>query len=469
MKKYQIIFLLLILCLAVFFRIWQLDSAPPGLYPDEAMNGNDALQTLENKQFKLFYPENNGREGLYIWLISFSFYLFGPVAWSLRLVSAIFGILTILALYLLAKEMFDKKIALASSFFLAVSFWHVNFSRIGFRAVLVPFLLCFSFYFLWRAWRRNKFWDYVWSGIFFGLGFYTYIAFRMAVLILGLLLILDLIKSKKIKWQSVALLIVIFIVALPIGLHFLSQPQDFLGRAGGVSVFQAEEPLKALSISTGKTLAMFNLSGDGNWRHNLAGWPMLSWPIGLLFIIGLILTFKRIRKDTLISLFLIGWFLAMLLPAVLTCEGLPHALRTIGVIPVVYIFSALGLIWLFEKIYPLNKKIAWLMLVFLLLYPALDNFNKYFLRWAVDSETAGAFRQDLVDLSYQLKELPPQAEKYIIVQERGVPVPYPDGLAMPAQTIIFQAKALGLKGLKYFKSSQIDQIDPSSAFIYEIR
>jgi hypothetical protein len=40
MKKYQsIILLLIILGIACFFRLWQLDTVPPGLYPDEAING----------------------------------------------------------------------------------------------------------------------------------------------------------------------------------------------------------------------------------------------------------------------------------------------------------------------------------------------------------------------------------------------------------------------------------------------
>ncbi len=475
-KKYQIIFLLLILSLAVFFRFWQIGSIPPGLYPDEAINGNDARQTLENGQFNVFYPENNGREGVFIWLISLSFYLFGSAIWSLRLVSAVFGVLTVLGLYLLAQELFNKKIALASSFFLAVSFWHTNFSRISFRAILVPFLLCFSFYFLWRAFHRNTLSDYIWSGLFFGLGFYTYIAFRMAVLILGLVLLMRIIdywlknKYRQISWPWAyfkgswwkvdVFLLTIFIVALPIGLHFLNYPQDFLGRAGGVSVFSQENPYKEIFLSTVKTLGMFNLVGDQNWRHNLAGQPMLSWPIGLLFIIGLVLVIKNLFKDRDTSVFLIGWFLIMLLPSILTCEGLPHALRTIGVIPVVYILAALGLALVFRWVSKINRLTAFLIIGFLLVYPALDNFNKYFFKWAQDPNVPGAFRQDLVKLTDSLKDWPAETKKYIIVNEPGVRVPYPDGLPMPAQTIIFQSEAKNLP-INYLAEDQKSWTDLS--------
>ena len=99
-KKNRFIFLLLIIALAAFFRMWQLDKIPPGLYHDEAINGNEALFAPG----KVFYPENNGREGLFINLISLSFLIFKPSIWSLRLVSAVIGILTVLGLYLLTMQ-----------------------------------------------------------------------------------------------------------------------------------------------------------------------------------------------------------------------------------------------------------------------------------------------------------------------------------------------------------------------------
>jgi hypothetical protein len=54
----------LILAYAAFLRLHALTTTPPGLYRDEAMNGNNALAALETHRFAVFYPENNGREGL---------------------------------------------------------------------------------------------------------------------------------------------------------------------------------------------------------------------------------------------------------------------------------------------------------------------------------------------------------------------------------------------------------------------
>ena len=140
MNKKEFWILILIIALAIFFRFYQLDSFPPGLYPDEAMNGNNALVALETGSFKMFYPENNGREGLFINLQALPVGIFGNQPWSLRAVSAIIGVLTVIGLYLLTKELFGWRLGALSSFLLAISFWHVNFSRIGFRAIMLPFI-----------------------------------------------------------------------------------------------------------------------------------------------------------------------------------------------------------------------------------------------------------------------------------------------------------------------------------------
>src|SRR3990167_6899101 len=125
-NKKEVAIFLIVVGIAAFFRLYQLDKFPPGLYPDEAMNGSNALQALETDNFKAFYPENDGREGMFINLQAISVSVFGNHAWALRIVSAFAGILTVLGLYFLTKELFARQIGLIASFLLAVSFWHVN-------------------------------------------------------------------------------------------------------------------------------------------------------------------------------------------------------------------------------------------------------------------------------------------------------------------------------------------------------
>jgi len=108
--------LILILIIAAFFRLYNITppagGLPPGLYPDEAMNGNNALEAISTGQYKIFYPENNGREGLFMNIqavflkILMPLFNNAPEPWMLRLASAFFGILTVLGIYFLAKELF---------------------------------------------------------------------------------------------------------------------------------------------------------------------------------------------------------------------------------------------------------------------------------------------------------------------------------------------------------------------------
>jgi len=483
--KKTIILLLIILLIAVFFRLWQIDSIPPGLYPDEAINGNEALDTLETKNFKVFYPENNGREGLFIWLLSFSFLIFGPSIWALKLIPAIIGILTVLGLYLLTKELFSqyikkssRYIALLASFFLTISFWHINFSRIGFRAILIPFILVFSFYFLFKGFREKKALFFVISGIFFGLGFYTYISYRFVVLLLAITLICWWLVYKKQNLQKKFLLFALycllftFITALPMGLYFLKNPQDFMGRATGVSVFVQENPVREAGKSLISHLGMFNIRGDSNWRHNFADSPQLLWPIGIFFLIGIVLSIKELvisLKRKTCSMFtvhclLLSWFFIMLLPGVLSYEGIPHALRLIGVIPVVYVFAGLGAWWLFKKLKSFyktkNQLIAfYLCLSILFLVLGYSQFNKYFYQWGKNPEVQGAFSKNYVAIGNYLNTLPDNVQKYVIVNQSGVPVPWPDGIPMPAQTLIFiERTKFGQIRSTYLLTEDLNQI-----------
>ena len=80
-KKFTTTLLIVIVIIATFLRLYNITQVPPGLYPDEAMNGNNALEALSKlpslSGFKVFYPENNGREGLFINIQAISVGLFG--------------------------------------------------------------------------------------------------------------------------------------------------------------------------------------------------------------------------------------------------------------------------------------------------------------------------------------------------------------------------------------------------------
>ena len=465
-SKYRIIILVLIIAIAVFFRFWQFGSIPPGLYHDEAMNGADALSSLQNGKFNVFYPNNNGREGMIVWLDALAIKAFGTSQWALRVFPALASVLAVLGLYFLAKELFSVPVALASSFFMATSFWAVNFSRIGFRAnLMLPFLI-WSFYFLLREFKKvrlqkspkSDFWLFVVSGILFGLGFYTYISYRFAP-ILALTFLPLLIKSKsKNLWFGVSVfIIVIFIVALPIGLYFVNNPSDFFGRSGQVSIFSAVNPLKAAAVNIVSTFGMFNIIGDFNWRHNFAGSPELFWPVGILFLLGI---FVSVKKCEFSDKFLLLWLFIFLLPNILTSEGNPHALRALAAMPAAMIFAGIGLTWLYKKVQKyfddkIRKPLLFLFLIVFLIFVGSYDFNKYFSSWAFNPNVANAFSKNQVEIADYLNNLPKDTKKYVIWPDYDRPTD--NGLPVSAQTVYFLTTEK--TKINYLKANELDGIE----------
>ena len=465
------LFLIAIMAVAIFTRVYKLDSIPPGLWPDEALNGVQAIQ----EPLKIFYPENQGREGLIMALDKFSFNTLGVSMFAFRIVPAIIGILTVLGVYLLALELFRKKpLALLAAFFVATSFWHINFSRINFRAIMLPLVLCYSFYFLFLGMRKKNWWSFVASGLIFGAGFYTYTSFRLAPVILFTVLFFWWRASKKENGQkkflgsSLLMLIVTFFTALPIGLYFLfGHMADFFGRVGGISVFNQPHPLMAFAESLGRHLAMFNIYGDPNMRHNYSGDPQLFWPVGILFLIGFFLmcrngirNFKQKNwREFFPYIASFTWFWVMIMPGALTYEGMPHALRVIGTIPAVYILAALGGICTYDKLKIVikNKTVLALLLIIFLAISGIAPVYRYFFQWANNPETANAFSKDLVAMGTFLKDSPSVYTKYVIMYGGDLPV-------QTVKLIAYENKNNG--NIKYIWANSIDSITPTGpAFV----
>ena len=462
MMKKEVLVLISIVLIGAFLRLYQIPSIPPGLYPDEAINGNNGWEAIETGSFKVFYPENNGREGLYINLIGVFLKIFGYHHYSIRLVSVFFGILTIIGIYLLAKEIFkEKNLALFSSFFLAISFWHLNFSRIGFRGILVPFFICFGFYLYFLAKRKNsKLFSFL-CGIFLGLGFYSYIPYR-AVLILILILFLWEVKNKGFKKTFKffsPLILGGILINLPLGIYFLNHPSDFISRASGVSVFKSENPVKSFLESFFKHLLMFNFSGDRNFRHHFSGLPQLLNFDWLFFLIGVLVLFKseKISKET--KIFLSSGFFVFLLPSILTCEGVPHSLRSIGVIPFVYLIVALGAKTFFDLFK--NQKLKIFLLASVFLFSFALTFYLYFFRWGKLKEVKDAFSYSYFKLAQFINSLPEKERKFVVCNASGVLVKDRTSgklLPMPCQSIMFLTQSFlkkdALKKNIYFLSEK---------------
>jgi hypothetical protein len=298
----------------------------------------------------------------------------------------------------------------------------------------------------------------------------------VAVLILPFLFLFWFFIAKKEGWQKNFLSLTFlffattFFVALPIGIYFLKNPQDFISRATPISVFKAENPAKEFLKSLILHLGMFNFYGDPNWRHNFSGKPMLFFPVGILFLIGLFISIAEIikfLKNKNLSLQVVScWllvvsFFVMLLPGILTREGIPHSLRVSGAIPFVFIFSGLGGNWLYQKLKKLlkNEKLLKILSFCFLIFVTLFEFHKYFFGWAKRPEVKGEFTKEYLEMGNYLNSLPEDFEKYVIVNRGGVPVSWAGNIPMPAQSIMFfEISKYGKIKSKYLLPEDIEKI-----------
>ncbi len=437
--------LIAILVFAFFLRIYHLESLPVGLYPDEAANGVDALHALETKRFELFYPANFGREGLFINLQALSIWLFGNTIIALKLFSVIFGTLTVLGFFLLGKELFHRTSAgLIAAFMLTTSYWAINFSRIGFRAIMTSFLLAFSFFFFFRGLRTQKKRDFLFAGLIFGLGLHTYIAFRVAPLILILLLPALLLSYEHFLrrfWKHGLLFMLgACIAAAPMFYHFfISHPEDFESRSSHISVFSPEVNQGNLFGTIARTfsvsLVKYTFFGDQNWRHNYPPYPILDPVVGTFFLTGFCILFwrfvyllyRRLRYQDrdfrlIIDTFLFSSFFVMLAPEFLTNEGLPHALRSIGTQVPIFLFATVPVMWLLTnaKQAGAGRRIA--IVSFLLIafsFSTAFNVAKYFILFAEHPKAGAAFNENYTNMATYFLSLPDHIHKYYLIDTGG--------------------------------------------------
>jgi 4-amino-4-deoxy-L-arabinose transferase-like glycosyltransferase len=462
MKKNKIFYLLvaLILAMGIFLRFWRLGSIPPGIQYDEAYNGINAIQANETGDYKLFFQENTGREGVHIDMIAFFIKLFGVSNYSLRIANAMWGSLTLIGFYFLLRELKLSKLSvLLGIFILSFSFWHLDFSRTAFRAIMVPMVIIWSLYFLLKALHcKNKQRSYLFfviAGACLGFGIYTYIAFRVAPLIFilfGLTYASFEKKWLKKNWQVIIFFTVASVIcALPILIYFYSHSNDFWSRADAVSIFNSVKmtPFKAFLKSLSYHLRAFFIDGDPNPRHNYDNQPLIPTGWMAFLVLGFVIAmkeiieniikkikFKKINSEDVFrpsglfypSVIAQSIFWVMLIPGALSIEGIPHSLRIIGMIPGVFILCILPMEYIL-KIYrkmrdssdiSLRKAGTNLTMTFLLglamviVSSGIFQVYVYFDLWANDLRTASGFEKKLYLMGLLIKKMDIHKNNYVI-------------------------------------------------------
>lgn len=393
-RYHALAFMVLCLLVAAALRLPELTAVPPGLHYDEAANAILAGEIGRGERFPIFISSYTGKEALFFYLAAAVMRLTGETVFALRLTAAFIALLTIAATYWLGREMLaDRRVAILAAALLAVSFWHLVFSRLGFRVISEPLLQALTAAALFRGLRRNQTRWFLIGGIFLGLTAYTYLAARLFPLLL-LIAALPLLLSRATRRQRLRQLAVYgataVVVLLPLLAYFYTHPDAFW-----VRITQVAPGAQALSLqeSFSRAFGMFFLRGDPFLRFNLPGLPLFSWFWGGLLIVGWLIAAWRLRRfpydwQRAAILLLVAAPLVMILPTALaTAEIVPSNLRALGMIPFIFYLPAIGVVILLHDLDrrfhfpPVTFAVLFIGLL-VLLSGGLATYQRYFTQWA---------------------------------------------------------------------------------------
>jgi 4-amino-4-deoxy-L-arabinose transferase-like glycosyltransferase len=390
--------LTLILALALFLRLYKSGSIPPGVWYDEAQNGLESLAIAKGTPLQVFIPRMTMMPAMFFYIASFFTSLLGPGIFSLRLVSVAAGVLSVAAFYFFARAALkDVKLALAGAAMLAMSSWHITFSRVAFLGMLTLLLEVVCFYFYFKAMSRRSLLLSVIAGAAMGLSLYTFSGADFIPIVIALhCLYLVFRRGKELaakdRRNMAAIFMTAAVVAAPLLIYAVENTGLFTKRIQDVSIMNEIKAQKSLVpvINSVKThLLMFNYEGDYNGRHNLYKKPMLDFVAGGLLAAGLFIAVA----DTAYVFYLI-WFLVMLGAGVTTISiEAPQAYRIIAIVPCVYMLALVALKEILRGLKAVNpsKIFSWILIGTVVLCAGALDIHRYFVLYPADKATYLSF------------------------------------------------------------------------------
>jgi 4-amino-4-deoxy-L-arabinose transferase-like glycosyltransferase len=408
-KKQRRLILILIVLLAFGLRFYRLADYP-ALNADEAAIGYNAFSLAETGRDEHgnswpihFQSFNDYKPGLYFYMVLPFIKLLGLTVWAVRIPGALLGVVTVYVLYLLVREVFDdERQALVASLFLAISPWHIHFSRGGWEVSAATALITLGMYLFIRALKNSSLGFYAFSVVAFVASLYTYHAARVIVPFLGLGFLVTRRKQLVKEIKKIILAGVLGLLLLLPLVRELVGPQ-VVSRAAGVGLLADPGPFARINEQRGEhgdfaglvpkvmhnKLVNYGLEFVKNWMEHFDG--------GFLFLSGDEVQRNRVPETGEMYLVdwvfilvaacfvarkpkgwgIILWWLAVApLGAALTFQS-PHALRAHNMVIPLIIISAYGAVKMIGLIGEIGK--VWVrrgLLVFLLM-AVVWNFARY--------------------------------------------------------------------------------------------
>lgn len=366
--------LILIVILGFLIRYLYLNSAPPGLNADEAALGYNAYSLLKTGRDEwgesypiVFKSFSDYKPGLYVYLAIPFVALMGLTETAVRFPSVVLGTLSILVIYFISKEIFIRRsLALISAFMLALSPWHIHYSRGAWETNIATFFISLGVLGFIKGFKNGKWW--VVSAVSFILSMYAYQSTRLIVPVL--IISLGLLYYKRLLRKSV---LIAFLIGVILIIPFVTTifSNSGLARFQGVSIFSDIGPNLRTNVSRGEhnnpsgvlaetfhnKIVAYSLNfslhyldhfapnflfvtGDELGRNHVPEMGQMYLFEILTVLFGLFLIFQKDNEIKYKNI-LLSWLLIAPIAASLTFQT-PHALRAHNMIFPLILISSYG-------------------------------------------------------------------------------------------------------------------------------
>ncbi len=352
----------IIVLLAGYMRFNSLGEYPRVIDGDEGRIGEFSQATeseLLANPFALW--ENIG--ALYLQAINVSISLFGATPFALRLLPAMAGTLAVISIYLLARQIGGREVALLAATLLAFSHTHLHFSRTSAVSYIQgTWLIPLEMYFLLSGLEKRSSWRAGLGGILLALHLNIYLSAQIMVgvfaifTLIGVILLKD---SVRAAWRQALVFWGGFIsTAIPSLTYVYRHQDEFLSRMSMEGTFNSGW-LQNEILVTGKPAVQILFERVIHAFLSLiyypaidfygSSTPMMSLVSGSLFLLGMTYALVKTRSPKL--LMLNGYFWgATVAIGVFAIPPSADSYRMLIALPAAIIMASTGLVQLLERL-----------------------------------------------------------------------------------------------------------------------
>jgi hypothetical protein len=423
--RLDVVLLLIVTAVAAVPRLALLGDIPPGLHGDEAIAGLEARRILDGENIGPYSFQALGvPAGTFYWTAGV-FAVLGESAVTLRLAFALLGIAGVTVSYLAFRVMFTRTVAFLSALLLALSAWHLHYSRVAFIPIGWPLAEMATLLLFFLALRRRSRILFALAGLALGAGVYTYQAFPVFAVALGIVVLwLAVFHYRRDLVRFTAQIATMLGIALMVGLSMASfardHPDVFLGRYRNYSVTKTPEYKAADNlIERGRYIAARELDYirsvisrpvvDG---VDAAGvFPLVDRVTLGLLIVGGGIALWRLRSPPYIAVIILTVIIG--LGPALASEGSYR--RTLGLTPLLAAVAAmpLALLWDEARKYGIRSTaLATLVVALTIGSIGAINLSRYFSSYDDDPSVRWVYAADMAETSRYVAKLPEDTYVY---------------------------------------------------------